>query len=552
MSSVWRNIIFLIVISLCALLLRTYDIAKNPPALSWDEVSIGYNAYSILRTGRDEHGKFLPLDTFVAYGDYKPPLAIYLTIPSILVFGLNEFGVRLPSALFGTATVLATYFLVGELFFRKKNLKNTGLSGNLFRYFPITAAAVLAVSPWHINLSRAGFEANIALFFVVFGTWLILSTRWHPKRWVIAWLPFVAGIYTFNSTRYFVPFLSIGLLLYLGASVRRQWKFVLLGCAVAIVAMLPIITHLLSPEARLRYDEVNIFTDESVVVTSNERLAHDENSLFGKIFDNRRIGYARSFFIHYFDNLTPNFLFIKGDGNPKFSTQDVGELYLIELPLLAVGAYMLFIFFRPETLLLIFWLATAIIPAAVARETPHALRILNSLPTWHIFIAFGILVILQWVFKKRGKRFFVAAFAGLYCISVGYYLHNYYVHYPRLYSGEWQYGYKQALEYMKRIENKYQNVYISEIIGRAYMYTLFYTKYDPATFEAEKKSYFDSAGFYHVDSFGKFHIETTQPTKLAANTLYIFPPSQAPKGARMLDTINLLNGDPVLSVFDKP
>ena len=28
---------------------------------------------------------------------------------------------------------------------------------------------------------------------------------------------------------------------------------------------------------------------------------------------------------HYFDNLNPDFLFIKGDGNPKFSTQTLDK-----------------------------------------------------------------------------------------------------------------------------------------------------------------------------------------------------------------------------------
>src|SRR3990167_8100088 len=99
-----------------AFFLRIYKVTQIPPALSWDEVSIGYNAYSILKTGRDEHGRYMPVDAFVAYGDYKPVLPVYLTVPFIALFGLNELAVRLPSALAGTLTVLLTYFLVLELF----------------------------------------------------------------------------------------------------------------------------------------------------------------------------------------------------------------------------------------------------------------------------------------------------------------------------------------------------------------------------------------------------------------------------------------------------
>jgi 4-amino-4-deoxy-L-arabinose transferase-like glycosyltransferase len=110
-----RNIIILGFIVVIAFLLRFIQVSNNPPSLSWDEVSIGYNAYSILKTGMDEHGRFMPLDTFIGYGDYKPPLSIYITIPFFALFGLNELSVRLPSVLFGTGIVALMYFVIQEL-----------------------------------------------------------------------------------------------------------------------------------------------------------------------------------------------------------------------------------------------------------------------------------------------------------------------------------------------------------------------------------------------------------------------------------------------------
>ena len=117
-----------------------------------------------------------------------------------------------------------------------------------------------------------------------------------------------------------------------------------MGAMICFISVLPILPHLLSPEARLRFKEVNIFTDTSVVETSNSRMEHDGNSMVSKIFDNRRIGYARSYLMHFFDNLEPWFLFVKGDGNPKFSLQDVGQLYIFESILLLYGIYKAFTF----------------------------------------------------------------------------------------------------------------------------------------------------------------------------------------------------------------
>jgi len=525
-----RLVLVSIIVFSLALCLRLVKVSEIPPALSWDEVSIGYNAYSILKTARDEHGRFLPQDTFVGYGDYKPPLAVYLTVPSIALFGLTEFAVRLPSVVFGAGSVILLYFVIWELL----RSRAVALVGSLS----------LAVSPWHINLSRAGFEANIGLFFVLLGVLLVLVARRLPRMWFVAWVPLVAAVYTFNSSRYFAPFIGVGLFVYCGKEIVKHKRAVLSGICLAILLLLPIVPHLISKEARLRLVEVNIFSDSAIIEDSNGAIAQEGNSWSAKILHNRRVGYVQSFLDHYLDHFSPDYLFIKGDGNPKFSTQDVGQLYVLDLPFLLVGLYIAFFSFRKEALLLLYWLLMAIIPAAVARETPHALRTLNSLPVWHVFIGLGLVSVAQ-------KKLVYILIALGYAASVGYYLHNYYTHYPRTYSSEWQYGYKQALEYVRLEGGAYKTVYISEYIGRAYMYTAFYSQYDPQLFVKIKKSYFDAAGFYHVDGFDKYVFNNIPPEKLEEDTLYIYPPGLVPIGATVKKTIPLLNGEPVLSIFEK-
>lgn len=527
---------FLLLIFIAAFILRTYQIADNPPSLSWDEVSIGYNAYSVLTTGRDEHGRFLPFDTFVAYGDYKPPLAIYATIPFVAIFGLNELAVRLPSALLGTLTVIIVYFLVNELLRQKSDT------------LAVVSAAVLAFSPWHINLSRGGFEANIALFFAVLGVWFVLKARNNPKYWIFAWLPFVATVYTFNSSRVFAVLLTPALVLFTLRDVKKNIRLFIFGIIIAAITVAPIVPHLLSPQARLRFTEVNIFSDLSVIEKSNTRIAREPNNVIGKLVNNRRVGFTWNFLIHFMDNLQPQFLFVTGDGNPKFSIQDVGQLYLIEAPLLAIGIIALFVEYPAVASLLLYWLVAAIVPAATARETPHALRILNSLPTWHIFIAFGILSVYRYV--KKGRAIYCLLLIALYGFSITYYLHTYYVHYPIEYSHEWQYGYREAIAKIAPLVSKYDHVVITDSIGRPYMYTLFYTKTRPSDFWNTKKDYFDAAGFYHVDGFLKYSFGGTLPGTPDHKTLYVWDAGAVPKGARVIDTIQLLNGNPVLMIFD--
>lgn len=523
-------------IVLAAGILRIYKVNVNPPSLSWDEVSIGYNAYSILKTGRDEHGKLLPLDTFIAYGDYKPPLSIYATVPAVALFGLNEFSVRLPSAIAGTLTVLLTFFLGLELF--------GILSLALF------SSVILAVSPWHVQLSRAGFEANIALFFIVLGVILVLKTRHHVRMWLIALLPFVAAIYTFNSARYFSPLFGLGLLWYVRPFGYKTVKWLIAGFIVAIVALAPILPHIVSPQARLRFTEVNIFSDPGIVLTANDRMDQDNQSLVGRIVHNRRIGYARSYLIHFFDHFDPQFLFVRGDGNPKFSIQDVGQLYLIEFPFLIAGFFWIVSRSKSIGFVLLYWIIAAIIPAAVARETPHALRIENSLPVWQISIAAGIVWCIGLMNSKTGKKLLGGFIFLLYLFMVSYYLHNYYTHYPTEYSGEWQYGYREAIRAVEPYKNEYKKIYMTESIGRPYMYVLFYDNVDPSYYLETKKSYFDAEGFYHVTGYGKYSFVGNTLPQLQKGSLYILPSGSAPKGARILQTIYKLNGDPVLEIFD--
>src|SRR6266480_6259624 len=103
--------IILVIIILLAGLLRFYQLGVNPPSLTWDEVAWGYNAYSLGLDGKDEFGRFFPYDYLESFGDFKPPVYAYLDILPVKIFGLNEFATRFPSALFGTFTVVATFFL---------------------------------------------------------------------------------------------------------------------------------------------------------------------------------------------------------------------------------------------------------------------------------------------------------------------------------------------------------------------------------------------------------------------------------------------------------
>src|SRR3990167_2733917 len=98
-----KHKLLLLVLAVAAIL-RLWGLGTNPPHLTNDEAALGYNAYSILITAKDEHGEFMPI-VFKSFGDWKPGLYIYLTVPWVAIFGLNEFSTRIVGALSGVIAV---------------------------------------------------------------------------------------------------------------------------------------------------------------------------------------------------------------------------------------------------------------------------------------------------------------------------------------------------------------------------------------------------------------------------------------------------------------
>ncbi|MDE2589133.1 MAG: phospholipid carrier-dependent glycosyltransferase, partial [Patescibacteria group bacterium] len=209
---IMSNLLLLLIVALAAIF-RFWGLATTPPSMYWDEVSQGYNTYSILTTGHDEHNEFMPIARFIAFGDYKAPVYIYLDVPFMAILGKNTLAVRFPSALLGTLTVFVAYGLVMEMFAEYKKKKTLALS----------TAFLLSISPWHVQLSRAAYEGNIATFFTVLGIYLFFLAKNRNYYWLFASaVSFVFGFYAFTAHRIFIPLLVIVLALFYFKEVFSQ------------------------------------------------------------------------------------------------------------------------------------------------------------------------------------------------------------------------------------------------------------------------------------------------------------------------------------------
>lgn len=523
-----------ILIVVLALMTRFYKIGEIPPSLYWDEASLGYNAYSILKTARDEHGIFLPLTNFAAFGDYKPPGYIYLSVIPIFIFSLTEFAIRFPSALFGTLTVLTTYLLAKKLF----------LSEQIARL----SALFLAISVWHIHHSRAAFEGNVALFLSLTGIYFFIRFALGSRLWLLlSAIFFLSALYTFTGQRLFVPLILLILLIQFRKEVFRNLLWVFMIAFFSTLLSWPLfIFSTQTIEGRLRFNEVTIFQDLKPINDSRVYRETDKFSLWSNLLHNRRYFYSHEYLRHYFDAFDPKFLFLGGDVNPRLSIQKIGELYLFDLLFILTGAFYLIKNRFKYWFLILGWLFISPLGPATARETPHALRMIHILPTFQMLSAYGLINFLSQVNRK--KIFIILTAIIIFSLHF-YYNLIYFYYWPKTFSGEWQYGYKEAVKTAQNYYNDVDSIYVTKSQGRPYIYFLLYMNIDPAIYHKNSTIIRDQFYFLDVTRFGKIHFvnnDTIFPRQ--GKSLYILSPNSLPTNTEKISTITNLEGTPIFDI----
>jgi 4-amino-4-deoxy-L-arabinose transferase-like glycosyltransferase len=534
-----------IILSLIVLLgtfLRFYKLGINPPSLDWDEVSLGYNAYSILQTGADEYGNKFPL-SIRSFDDYKPALYAYLDIVPVYLFGLNEFAVRFPAAIFGSLTIIAVYFLTKEILYDWEKKKRLAVS--------FLASFFFAISPWHLQFSRAAFEGQIGLFFLIVGLLFFLKAFKNGNFFYLSGISFLLSLYSYHSFRLLVPLILVTLLIVFFRKILNFKKQAIILALILLLLSLPIWNSFLGAASGTgaRLSMVTIFSDPTVINTSIERINYDRahNDYVGELFHNRRVIYGLAIARGYLDHFNPDFLFIHGDGGRQHHAVDLGMLYLWDLPFILAGIYYLLKKLNRSSLILFIVFLLAPIPAAITTGTPHPVRAIGMVLGLHIFAAAGVIFLWEKVSLLRSLfvRFaLIFIFGIIFIFNVFYYIHQYYVHTPIEYGYFWQFGYKEALNYAKENESKFKNIIMTYEYDQPYIYYLFYNKIDPSWYQ--KNWDYNRNGT--VDRFkrviGKYvfrNIDYSKDINLQ-DALLIGTPKEIPDNAKVIRTIKFPDG----------
>lgn len=540
MVSFYKKNKWLIVILLLAIFLRFFRL--DYLELFGDELDAGYQSYSLLQTGKDYKGHWFPVYA-QSFSEWRAPGLMYAMIPFIKIFGLNEWGVRFCPAFFGVMSILVFYWLLKEI-----GVKEVVANLTIF---------LLAISPWHIQYSRAGFELTLLTTFLFLGTLMLIKAIKQNKNYLIllSSIFYCGAIYTYNTANIFVPLLALGTLFIFKSKKNIVVKLLVYG----IIFCLPIIYQIIFGHAADRFGTVSIFNHKDVVAEIESYRNASSNSFLSKVFYNKITVAGKKIFFNYGNALGVNFLFKEGDVTFRHSLHQVGNFFWIELPLLIWGLVIFIKNKKKNDWWLLLLLSIAPIASSLTIDGyNHASRLFLLVFPLSYFIALG------WNYINRYLSLLVIL---VLIFQFGFYQYYYWNFYKNESWRWWHSGYKQAMQFVFDNKNNYERVMIDNTYEPALIRYLFWNKIDPKevfNIKDKMEEKIDGYnGFYVdkkvclVDFNGNLKIEN-----IKNNVMYLISQEKnvggdwdwgknPPEGIKVLETVRNPLGEPLFYLVSK-
>jgi hypothetical protein len=488
-SQFWQKYWFwivVVVIVLIAAALRFYQLGVVPHGLTWDEAAIGYNGLAIWKARRDEWLVRLPV-SFKSFGDYKAPLAIYLSAVVSGVLGLSVWSLRLPFAFAGVLSVL------GVMLWLKVWLGS---------YFPpkdvnllaLLAGGLLSISSWHLHFSRAGFESGLALTWIIWGM-VFFSSALHlfnkfkslglrvflqSLLMIASGVCFVASLYTYHSAKVFVPMLAVLLLVKYWRQLWNQRVAVTITGIISTGLTYPLLKDTFAASGGTRFAQASIFSHgESILQTLKTLLAH--------------------FAVHF----SPGFLWLGDTTTLRHGDGHWGVLYLPSILIITGGVVLLALRklidseLRQLWLFALGWVVIGILPAAIGAEVPHANRALLALPGFILLTVFGLRMITSWLDtlklnkKVEGthgedhllRKSLIGTFLVMEVFCFAAYTRSYYTVFAKESTADWTDGYIDAMKVAASKEKEVDKILFTSQYQQPYIFALFVRKTDPIWYQ---------------------------------------------------------------------
>lgn len=496
-----------------AAFLRFYRLGHIPASLHGDEVGVGYNAYSLLISGTDEYGKRWP----VSLRADVTPLIFYATMPAIAVFGRTDFAVRLPSAVVGTLSVLIFFFFVKELlkFIAYDSFPdghpNFLQNQHVIYMIALLSSLFLAITPWHIQLSRITHDAGYGLFMQLLALWsFFYSLRTRKTAYLsLSCILFGLSFYAYHAPRLTSPLLLFGLILSCYKYLKHiRWPLALSLILFALVTIPVISDFLAKPFTETRIGGINILIRET---PDSPLLSYFPQKLVG----------------NFLNQFSFTQLFLSSNTTRYFNLRNVGLLYITALPFIFLGFTKGLVGIR-HRMFMIGLLVIATLPGSLTLGKMNAGRIYLLFPFLEFLFALGTGVfIFDKVLFPLGINFKKISISCLLVLNIWYFSVNYFLT-PLKYLSQWQYGLKQLALAATAQENKFDSIVITDQAKQAYIYVLFYGQKNPSWLKTQIKTRHDFIGFTRMGKY-EFRAVDWDRDKFATNTLLAGTPQEIPQ-----------------------
>lgn len=511
MKKYLKSYYFLAFIILIGFILRAVWLDKIPQGFTADEAQQGYDAYSILKTGKDEWGVFMPLFPR-GFGDYKPPLYTFLSVPVIALLGLNEISTRVLAIIAGTVTIYIV-FLIGKEFINNQ--------------LGLLSALLVAFSPWHIQLSRTAFEGGIGVLFFSIGFYFLLkflNSNFKKSFFLnLSFLFFGINLYSYHSWRVLtILFASLAFCLILVEMTKiKRWalftwidtlnqafrKFDFKKIFPAVLLFTFFLTPILfNIDASLkRSSDVGIFSTQSIGGYFKDKATSSIDRNIDRVFDNKFLYLSNQIISNYLSYYSFSFFFTKDRPDESYlNFPSHSLLYLIELPLFLLGIYWLVKKCDIKAKLVLIWFILAPIPASLT-DNLNAHRAITFLPLTSLLSSLGFYYLYQITQKKNILK-------NLFIITLLFSLINFiFIYFFKVsanYPTNLRVGYKEVFTKALNIEDEYSSIVFSRVFSMPHIFVAFYKKMDPRQFQYYSKDWlrYEKANKLYVDQLESYNL----------------------------------------------
>lgn len=508
------EIALLIVIVCLGAFLRLHKLDTVPNGFYADEAAIGYNAFSILETGKDEYGKVSPI-YFRSFGDYKIPLYIYLTTIPVYFFGLTVFATRFLSAISGIGSIIMIYFVLRKIPLR-------------LPYVPLIGSFLFAIVPWSIYFSRGAYEANLAFLLLLVAVYCFFESEMKPKYFLVGTLILSLSTYAYHSERLiaylFLPAIVVmQMRSTIGGFLRARTKsesrsltsivldfarttfthdkirVYLIACLLFVLTQLPHLYVATKPAFALR--ATGLFYSDAV---------NDQAKKLATLFPQPlavTLAFAREFLAQFTAYFSPHNLFFNADSERERSIPEISVFYFWMVVPYIIGFFYLLKhigqkYFGYTAIMMVTF---AVIPA-LTKDPFSSIRSMPLLLPFLILICLGIDVLLA----SRLRLTILSATPLILLLSGLLFWRSYFVLFPNERATTWGYGYQQLANEIAKRHNEHFIIDQGRI-KPAYIELAFFLKIPPEELQKSvdqtiKDHYYTNVAFDQHYIFG--NVET--------------------------------------------